>query len=224
MPNKGLEEHQVWAELEVKFEHVKRLPRLAARIANFSFSEVLNNAIDHSGAREVLVRVSTSGSTFWFEIEDRGAGLFEHVRDGLSLATELEGFQELTKGKVTTDPSRHTGEGLFWVSKATDLFEAHSGTLRWVADNVRGDVAVMDAPRREGTLVRGEIGLDTERVLSKLFEDYSTEHKLTRSRIHIKLFEKGFRVWARAHPETRLLPEGMERAVEFMVKRAQAAS
>jgi hypothetical protein len=53
--------------------------------------------------------------------------------------------QELSKGKITTLPAGHTGEGVFFTSKAVRIFEMSSSGLRWIVDNVRGDMAVGDS-------------------------------------------------------------------------------
>src|SRR5262249_8366624 len=40
-----------------------------------------------------------------------------------------ESILELVKGKLTTDPEHHTGEGLFFTSRMCRRFDIHSGTL-----------------------------------------------------------------------------------------------
>ena len=64
---------------------------------------------------------------------------------------QQEALQELSKGKLTTLPKGHTGEGIFFTSKVADRFELESGRTRWLVDNVREDVAVGQVPFRRGT-------------------------------------------------------------------------
>ena len=48
-------------------------------------------------------------------------------------------------GKLTTDPHRHTGEGIFFTSRAFDCFEIRSGELRFSRRRP-------DAPKRKPAL------------------------------------------------------------------------
>src|SRR5438093_12575007 len=115
---------------------------------------MLNNAIEHSGSKEVEVRFESIPRGLAFEIVDQGKGAFANLRKTLRLGSDLEALQELSKGKLTTLPKGHTGEGIFFTSKVADAFELESGNLRWLVDNVRGDIAVGQVPRRRGTRVR----------------------------------------------------------------------
>lgn len=76
------------------------------------------------------------------EIRDEGRGAFTHLRRELGLPDAIAAVQEVSKGKVTTDPQHHSGEGIFFSSKVVDLFELSSAGLVWVVDNVRGDQAL----------------------------------------------------------------------------------
>lgn len=262
LPTAGLQEDRVWKDLETRAPWLAALPPRVSAILHFAFTEMVNNVIDHSGAPEVEVLLERDGTRVAFEVLDDGEGLFEHARRLLGLGSNLEALQELSKGKVTTAPEAHTGQGLFFTAKAVDLMLVESGALRWWTDNVREDVGVGEVrPPRKGTRIRAELSRDTQRELKAVFDAYSNEDfAFTRSRTFIKLFEVGthfvsrseakrllhglekfdevvvdfrgvesvgqgfadevFRVWARAHPGTRLLPENMNDAVRFMVRRA----
>ena len=52
----------------------------------------------------------------------------------------MEALQQLRKGKLTTLPAGHTGEGIFFTSKVADRFQRESGKLSWLVDNVREDM------------------------------------------------------------------------------------
>ena len=259
----GLQEDRVWKELGQRAPWLEQLPERARAILHFAFTEVLNNAIDHSGAATVDVLLERGPQRVSFEVVDAGEGIFEHARRLLGLRDHFEALQELSKGKVTTAPEAHTGQGLFFTSKAVDVLMVESGALRWWTDNVRGDVGLGELqPPRAGTRVRAELAPDTERELRAVFDAYSNEDfAFTRTRTFIKLFEVGvdfvsrseakrllhgmekfeevvldfrnvrsvgqgfadevFRVWAHAHPGTRLVAEHMNDAVRFMVERAR---
>jgi hypothetical protein len=58
LENTNLEEHKVLAEIEEKFPQISELKEHIRNIFTFAFSEMLNNAIEHSQSRTVSVEVS----------------------------------------------------------------------------------------------------------------------------------------------------------------------
>jgi len=110
----GLQEDRVWNELYNGTSEVEALPEDAGAIARFAFTEMLNNAIDHSGSEYVDVPVTVTEDRLLFSVIDTGVGAFEHVRKAKDLEDHPAAIQELAKGKLTTDPARHTGEGIFF--------------------------------------------------------------------------------------------------------------
>ena len=162
-PTQGLDEDRVWRELSVPGSLPDSLPESAQSTLNYVLTELVNNVIDHSGSETVVVQLLQRGSLVVVEVNDMGVGIFKHIRDRMNLGSELEALQELSKGKTTTMPDHHTGEGIFFTSKAVHEFEISSGTLRWIVDNRRNDTALGELnPPVDGTSIRLE--LDTEDV------------------------------------------------------------
>ncbi len=256
----GLAEDEAWQEVRTAVEPFARLTEPAVSIYEYSFTEMLNNAIDHSNARTVEVSVQDKGDTLLFEIVDDGVGIFTRIRDELDLESRLVALQELSKGKLTTLPSHHTGEGIFFVSKVADRFEVESDGLVWIVDNELPDMAIEQVEMTtRGTRVRFEASLPPKRTLRETFAAYTEDYEFEKTRTVVKLFDTGerfisrsqakrlmhrldhfeevildfrgvtgvgqgfvdeiFRVWASAHPQVRLVPENMNEAVEFMVRR-----
>jgi anti-sigma regulatory factor (Ser/Thr protein kinase) len=199
----GLEEDVVWRQLGLELERPIR------EIVQYAFTEMLNNAIDHAHATTITVRVEAAHDRTAFEITDDGIGTWESVRRTQGVATDLEAVQELSKGKVTAMPERHTGEGIFFTSKAVSWFALESGTLRWVVDNERADVALLDVPNRQGTSVRCEVAHDTSTRLERVFETYTKDFAFTSSRAIVKLFEHGLEFVSRS--EAKRLARGLEK-------------
>jgi anti-sigma regulatory factor (Ser/Thr protein kinase) len=264
LETKGLQEDQVWREIRSGVAELERLNREADAIANYAFTEMLNNAIDHSGSETVRITLGHRGDEFVFAVSDRGIGAFEHVRRESDLEDHVAAIQEISKGKLTTDPKNHTGQGIFFTSKAVDWFAIASNGWRWVVDNVRGDQTIGESSVRKGTIVRFDVNANSPKDLSQVFDEYTDEDSLAfdKSRTRVKLFEFGvafvsrseakrlarnlerfrevlvdfagveqvgqgfadelFRVWARDHPETRLVPVNMSAPVELIVRRALA--
>jgi glucose-6-phosphate-specific signal transduction histidine kinase len=85
----------------------------------YAFTQMLNNAIDHAQASSISVRVDARADATAFEITDDGIGAFESVRRSHDLGSDLDALQELSKGKLTAMPSKHTGEGTTAFSRRT---------------------------------------------------------------------------------------------------------
>jgi hypothetical protein len=131
------------------------------------------------------------------------------VRRRFGLTDPVEALQQLSKGKLSTQPERHTGEGLFFTSKAADLFELTANGLRWVVDRARADQAVGEAPQEPGTRVRFELRPDTQDRLEDLFARYTHDFEFDTTRAVVKLFAFGTSFVSRS--EAKRLTQGLER-------------
>jgi anti-sigma regulatory factor (Ser/Thr protein kinase) len=214
-PIEGLEESAVWEDLTRRSAAIAALSGDARATFQYALTELVNNAIDHSGSSDVEVEVDAGADTLAIEVVDRGVGIFEHIRQRLGLASELEALQELSKGKTTTMPSRHTGEGLFFVSKAADCFEVESGRLRWIVDNAVDDMAASEMAPRVGTRARFEAAPAAARDLRQLFEAYTEDYEFVRTRTVIRLFAIGVRFVSRS--EAKRLVHNLERFREVVL-------
>src|SRR5690348_13192793 len=108
-PLKGLTEDRVWREDVAPL--LADLPSSARRIWNYGVTEMINNAIDHSGGTKLVVELYREPGRTRIVIWDDGIGIFRKIRDALGLDDDRQAILELMKGKVTTDSTRHTGEG-----------------------------------------------------------------------------------------------------------------
>jgi excisionase family DNA binding protein len=180
----------------------------AGRIMGYAFTEMLNNAIDHSGSETATITWWTSPDQWSFELRDNGIGAYPKLRQGLRLASDFEAVQELSKGKRTTDPARHTGEGIFFTSKAVDLFRLTSSGVRWTVDNLRHDTALGSVTATPGTSVLCQIDPQTDRVLADVFREFTHDHAFVRTRPVVKLFGIGTTFVSRS--EARRLLDGLE--------------
>jgi anti-sigma regulatory factor (Ser/Thr protein kinase) len=213
LPLADIEEHEVWREATGALDLGADSP--SGRIIEYAFGEMLNNAIDHSDGRQVDVSVRLDRERLSFEVRDDGVGALRRLREGLGLADDLAAVQELSKGKRTTDPAHHTGEGIFFTSKAVDRFELASGELVWSVDNERGDQTVARGPAIEGTRVRARIASDSSRELRSVFEEYTSDLTFDKTRIVVKLFERGDTFLSRS--EAKRVFVGLEEFREVVV-------
>jgi hypothetical protein len=113
-------------------------------------------------------------------------------------------------------PSRHTGEGVFFSSKAANRFEIESGALRWIVDNRNDDVAVgrLD-PEVVGTTVRAEIDSHDAKDLVSVFKEYTQDSEFSRTRTVVKLFAIGAEFLSRS--QAKRLVHGLERFREVVL-------
>jgi excisionase family DNA binding protein len=202
----GLSEDMVWRRIRDDLQINSQSP--AGRIMGYAFTEMLNNAIDHSDSDTTTISWWTTPDQWSFEITDYGVGVFPKLRIGLHLASEFEAVQELSKGKRTTDRARHTGEGIFFTSKAVDVFRLTSSGLRWTVDNLRHDEALGVAPETSGTSVVCQLDPQTTRNLTDIFREFTIDHVFARTRPTVKLFAIGTSFVSRS--EARRLLDGLD--------------
>lgn len=206
-------------------EHIKPLLTLnkkALDIYQYAFTEMLNNAIDHSNSESCTIYVYRSPTQVAFRICDQGVGIFNKIRRAKKLPDDLNAIEEMMKGKCTTDPERHTGEGIFFTSKAVDRFLCESSRVALEIDNRKKDYAIHKSPYGKGTSIYVEIGRKTQQTLSKLFDDYSQDYRFSKTKIYIKLFERGETFVSRS--EAKRLLKGLEKFDEITLdfKRVKA--
>lgn len=192
--------------------HVPGLAVLDASTRSaFSYvaSEMLNNALDHSGGRKVEVEIVVKADHVEIVIEDDGIGAFERIRLSRGLSNHVEAAAELTKGKVTSMPERHTGEGIFFSARVSERFELHANGHALIVDSLKDDVAILAEPLRMGTTVRARIGRPPPRTLKEVFDAFTVDFEFVRTRTVVKLFGLGSEFLSRSEAKRLLL--GLER-------------
>lgn len=185
--NKGLEEHKVLENIENSLPRLKKLPDNVRSIFTYAFSEMLNNAIEHSKSKKISVEVNLKDETLSFRVRDYGIGVFRNVMKQRKLKSELEAIQDLLKGKTTTTPKSHSGEGIFFTSKIGDVFALESFRQALIVDNTLPDIFVGEPQGSpKGTLVKFKIGVKSKRHLNDVFKKYTNIGK-----VYIKLYTIG---------------------------------
>jgi anti-sigma regulatory factor (Ser/Thr protein kinase) len=186
----GLDEHRAWEDVAAEIARIRPLETDAARSLAYAASEILNNAVDHSDGRtvEVAVRFEQGGGTVT-TVRDDGVGVFRRVCEDFGYATPADAIVQLEKGKLTSDPTRHSGEGLFFSSKAVTRFRLESQGTAWIVDNQVRDSGIGPSEVRRGTRVQLEMVPGYVRPLEDLFAAYTDPQSLqfTRTRATIKL-------------------------------------
>lgn len=171
-PLKGLSESDVYfRDFGVVFGD---LPKELESICHYGFTEMLNNAIDHSGGETATVMVERTAEEIFMVVSDNGEGIFNHIARVLKLGDPREAILELSKGKLTTDPANHTGQGIFFTSRAFDDFLIFSGDLVFTHTNTsKLDALLHNDDFQQGTEVMMSIKMDSTRTLSSVFAEFT---------------------------------------------------
>ena len=173
LPLAGMAEDLVWAQ------HVSPLlaglPANVRDICQHAVTEMVNNAIDHSDGQLLTLFVDRSLLRARIVIDDDGIGIFKKIARHAGLPDERLSLLELAKGKFTTDPRNHSGEGVFFTSRMCDRFQILSGELVFDhADGLPLDWLEETGIDRSGTTVVIEIAIDSDRTMKQVFDRFSS--------------------------------------------------
>lgn len=173
----GLSEDTVWRSLLAPV--VADLPENVRDIWNYGFTEMVNNAIDHSGSNKITVWCVRNALYTQAWVSDEGEGIFLKIQKALNLYDPREAILELAKGKFTTDPAKHSGEGIFFSSKVFDLFDIRSGSLHFMHDEGLDDMLIEHPKNALGTLVVMRLMNDSKRTTKEIFDKFAAPDEFT---------------------------------------------
>jgi len=171
-----------------------QLPDNAMHIWHYGFTEMLNNVIDHSGSPDLSVRIRKTAADTEMLVMDQGVGIFKKIQMTLGLLDERHAIFELHKGKLTTDPQNHTGEGIFFTSRMFDSFDILSGGVFFTHKFGNPEDWILERDRfSAGTTVWMKIHNHTARTAKRIFDQFSTgeDYGFNRTVIPVKLAKYG---------------------------------
>jgi hypothetical protein len=114
------------------------------------------------------------------------------MRDDLQLPNITDAIAELNKGKATSDPSRHSGQGIFFTSKVLEEFRLEANGLLWIVDNVGGEQALGVSRLRQGTRVFGRVPANPQRTIAEVFGEYTDDElEFSKTRPVVRLSSGG---------------------------------
>jgi anti-sigma regulatory factor (Ser/Thr protein kinase) len=170
--DKTLSEDAVW-EKDIK-KHFSGVPDNIKRIWTYGFLEMFNNAIEHSKGKNIILEINQNKVFSGMFIFDDGIGIFKNIKNKLKLSDEKDAVFELAKGKRTTDKTRHSGQGIFFTSKAFDDFIIISKGITY-AVNRQKDNNINTGRTKFSTLVYLYLENNSKKVLKEVFDRFSTE-------------------------------------------------
>ncbi len=192
---RGLDEGRVWEELAAVLNVRRTLRSNVEAIVRYAFTEMLNNAIEHSQANRCSVRFRLDPGTVAFEINDPGIGVFHSIASKFHLDSEHSALVELLKGRTTTMREAHSGEGIFFTSRAADRFVLRSHRIRIEWNRIKDDVFVSDPRFLRGTSVAFTIQRNSRRRLDEVFGEFAPaeyDFRFQKTRVLVKLLQRDY--------------------------------
>ena len=167
----GLPEHHIWTFRVLP--HLKGIQKNVLGICKYGFTEMLNNVIDHSGSERCLIGIRRNYADIEFLIRDYGIGIFKKIQHDFGLADA----RDLSKGKLTSDKRRHSGEGIYFTSRMFGRFQLSSGNLLYERTRQEDDEWLVETGDRdafpEGTRVYLRVSTDTNWSSQSVFDKYT---------------------------------------------------
>lgn len=195
LENKNLKDYEVFEQVDRQMHLKELIGEDLHSILYYAFTEMMNNAMDHSESKNIQVEIG-KGDNLYFYVNDVGIGVFRNIMKKRGLKNELEAIQDLLKGKMTTMPQAHSGEGIFFTSKIADVFVLESFNLKLTIDNRIKDVFLEELkPSKKGTKVYFSIAINSKKHLEDVFKKYHANpedvEEFDKTEILIKLYTKG---------------------------------
>ena len=179
---------------------------------NYIFTEMINNAIDHSISPDIFVEVLRTDSKISFWVIDHGIGAFKSIQEKFKLPNELSAIQRLLKGKQTTQPTHHAGEGIYFSSKAADYFriDSYNYQLNFKHGKILEDFAVGQGRYINGTRINCKIDVTSDKKLNAIFSKFSNEDfEFAKTTLPLKFYSSDKQLISRAEAQNIVI--GLEK-------------
>ncbi|NIA23699.1 MAG: DUF4325 domain-containing protein [Proteobacteria bacterium] len=212
----SIAEDKVFNEIALVLNLEKKLSYNSFEIFNYAFTEILNNAIDHSKSEKCEVIVEWDNFNISFIIRDFGIGIFYSIASKFNLKDEIYSVIELIKGKRTTFREKHSGEGVFFTSKLGDIVRIRSHKFVLTFNNLKNDIFFGNKKYIEGTEVYFNIKRHSKRKIIDIMNSYAPEEfdfKFQRTKISVKLLQNEYV----SRSEAKRLLAGLDKFKEIIL-------
>ncbi len=183
------DEEEVFVYVSACLDLSRRVNLNVSDIFHYALTEMVNNVIDHSMADKGRVTASIGPYSCSFSVRDRGIGAFESIRRSHGLHDLEMAALEILKGKKTSAPGEHTGEGIFFTRQCADSFTLAANGIQVHFEN--SGSTIERVRRTRGTLVEFEISRSSSRTLPRVFSEYAPEsfdYTFSRTVVHLRLY------------------------------------
>lgn len=182
MPNVHLDESSVYQSCIA--QHIRQLHPECSRKFNYACTEMMNNVIDHSEGTVLGILILEDYVSMQVRVIDNGIGVFRKIADCFHLNSLNDAILELDKGKCTTNPEKHTGEGIFFSSKMFDLFIIQANGIIYAAKNSLPHSYLFENLKRarlKGTCVTMELAKDNIIPGKEIFDRFCEDDNFNKT-------------------------------------------
>ena len=190
-----LQEDVIWRETILPL--LSGYPENVIDIWHYGCTEMINNAIDHSDGTRIFIFIEKNAIKTSIWIDDNGVGIFKKIKEACNLDDERHAILELSKGKLTTDPDNHTGEGIFFSSRMFDHYIIFSGDVNFSHDyeyDEEEDWIWERENRFNGTQILMSLENDSNRDQRVIFDKFTAtddEFGFTKTVVPVRLARHG---------------------------------
>ena len=189
---KETSEDKIWNEIAVPLLGEEK--ENVRAICHYGFTEMFNNVIDHSSSHKASIWIKVDALVVRIGISDYGVGIWNKLQEAFHLDDQRHALLELTKGKLTTDPERHTGEGIFFTSRMFNKYIIASDKLTFCrfqqGDEWLFDVQESEAETEPGTRISMIVYRESNTTLQEIFDKFTddlSEFGFTRTQLSVYL-------------------------------------
>ncbi|HED38136.1 MAG TPA: DUF4325 domain-containing protein [Ignavibacteria bacterium] len=167
-------------EIVVKDLKINKIPDDAKEILNLCIYEIINNAKEHSGCKNIKVTIKRSIFNTEIAISDDGIGIFKNIQNNMiNWKSERSILFQIIKGGFTTKPIKHSGIGLFTCMHLLDELCIKSGTIDFSIKKTKIGKKI------EGTFIKMRINNYTHKVSSKIISNFINKGKIIKTVVPI---------------------------------------
>lgn len=191
----NIQEDVIWRE--TIYPLLDSYPENVVDIWHYGCTEMINNVIDHSDGTRLFVFIEKDAIKTSIWIDDDGVGIFKKIKEAYNLDDERHAILELSKGKLTTDPDNHTGEGIFFSSRMFDHYIIFSGDVNFSHDYEYDDDEdwIWERENRfNGTQILMSLKNDSERNQRTIYDKYTAtddDFGFTKTVVPVRLAKHG---------------------------------
>ncbi len=169
----NIDEFILWID-DIK-PNIGNLPTNVIDIWEYGITEMINNAKDHSNGETLTINITQTATETTVIISDNGIGIFKKIKEALSLPDQRQSVLELAKGKLTTDPQNHSGEGIFFTSRLFDSFWIFSNDIAFSHQYGKPEDWILERQTpTDSTFIILELSNYTSRTIKEIFDEYSS--------------------------------------------------
>lgn len=163
---------QTWVQ-----HSIQAYPKNIKSIIHHGFTELTNNVIDHADANKFWFKIFDDHirNKLIMEIHDDGVGVFRRNQIAFACRNLFEAVVETAKGKRTSQPKKHAGEGLFFTSRLFDYFRLQANGIEWLYLSAIDDWSIATIEDIKGSHIITMIDKASLKKPEDIFVNYTDE-------------------------------------------------